>query len=60
VIGVILAALATLVVVVVVQTRRGKLADRCCCPADPSLDLRMGGAFEEGATCSQPSRGPRD
>ncbi|GEM_PF-4684169 len=54
---VILAALATLIVVVVVQTRRGKLADRCCCPADPSLDLRMRGAFEDTVTCSQPGRG---
>lgn len=43
----VVAGMALLVVVVVVQTGRGRMADRACCPADPAKDLRMRAAFED-------------
>ncbi|MFN8196188.1 MAG: hypothetical protein U0R80_18135 [Nocardioidaceae bacterium] len=48
-----LAAMCALVALVVVQTRRGRLDDRACCPADPARDLRMRAAFED----QSPDRG---
>jgi hypothetical protein len=57
----VFAAMALLVVVVVVQTLRGRMADRACCPADPAQDLRMRAAFaDEPRSASDRVGGPDD
>lgn len=52
-----IAGAVMLVVVVTVQTLRGRLPDRACCPADPSHDLRMRAAFEDD--CPPAAEGAR-
>lgn len=57
----VFAAMALLVLVVVVQTLRGRMADRACCPADPAQDLRMRAAFaDEPRSTSDRVGGPDD